>query len=831
MIDPYERQAKLEQEGIQEGINKYYEAMEKNPLDLMPPGVELLRRSLPAMIEAIKKYKSKRTNPYRMAVAEFMDRFKEDEMAYIIIRRMLLSIYEHNTVQTVATEVSNDLIEHLNYKVFKKQAPGLLHTVEENLHTSNIRHRKAVIGHARNKFKIPSFDWPVDTKISLGCTLINLFIENVGFVRRQLLRRRSYIVGEESVKEWIEQANAKFDILDPILKPMIVPPVPWEVGKITGGGYLTNTATMTHRIVRTYNRDVLDALNGWQMPNVTKALNAVQETRWRINTKIYKVLKQIWDEGGRLGHLPPTDEEPIPPKPWNTDEEYEYFKKYEPKVVSLWKRQATEVYDRQVRVKAKRKGINTKLEQANLFQYEEAIYFPFNHDYRGRQYPIPPTSFLSPQGDDTSRALLEFADGFPLGEDGAYWLAVHIANCYGYDKESFDNRVRWVEHNEQHILKSAENPLDYTWWAEKDVDSPFLLLAACFEWAGYKKEGPSFKSYIPIQMDGSANGLQHLSAMLLDEIGGAAVNLLPGNKPTDIYAMVAKELIKLVENDIINGKSKSKTKTVDNSDGTTTTITTTTDEKALAKAWQGKIDRGICKRGTMTFAYSVTPRGVTDQLMAELSKRYADTGERWLDVKDELPYCLYLSERLLQAIRKVVLAAAKIMDWLKEVVALFNKAELPIKWVTPSGFLAIMDNRKYKVRRIRTTFGGIEILLNSRSETQKINKVKQLLGISANLIHSFDSAHLQLTVCAAYPEIKHFSLVHDSYGTHAANITKLNRIIREQFVAMYSVNQLESFRNQIIKQLPEELRDKVPPIPDQGKLDIQQVLDSKYCFS
>ena len=43
-------------------------------------------------------------------------------------------------------------------------------------------------------------------------------------------------------------------------------------------------------------------------------------------------------------------------------------------------------------------------------------------------------------------------------------------------------------------------------------------------------------------MDGSCNGLQNFSAMLRDEVGGKAVNLIPSDKPQDVYMEVVKSL-------------------------------------------------------------------------------------------------------------------------------------------------------------------------------------------------------------------------------------------------------------------------------------------------
>jgi len=77
----------------------------------------------------------------------------------------------------------------------------------------------------------------------------------------------------------------------------------------------------------------------------------------------------------------------------------------------------------------------------------------------------------------------------------------------------------------------------HRFWIE--ADQPWLFLAACLEWKRYKEEGPGMISHLPISMDGSCNGYQHLSAMGLDPIGGRATNLMPFDAPEDICKWVS----------------------------------------------------------------------------------------------------------------------------------------------------------------------------------------------------------------------------------------------------------------------------------------------------
>ena len=110
-------------------------------------------------------------------------------------------------------------------------------------------------------------------------------------------------------------------------------------------------------------------------------------------------------------------------------------------------------------------------------------------------------------------------------------------------KEELSVRINWVRDNAQKITDCATLPLEYTWWA--DADKPFCFLAWAIEYSNYMKaeNKENFITTLPIQADCSNSGLQHYSAMMRDEIGGKATNLVPSNKPNDVYGIVAEKVI------------------------------------------------------------------------------------------------------------------------------------------------------------------------------------------------------------------------------------------------------------------------------------------------
>ena len=73
-------------------------------------------------------------------------------------------------------------------------------------------------------------------------------------------------------------------------------------------------------------------------------------------------------------------------------------------------------------------------------------------------------------------------------------------------------------------------------------------------------------------------------------------------------------------------------------------------------------------------------------------------------------------------------------------------------------------------------------------------------------------------------------MIHDSFGTDAAHAGSLYKTIREEFVGLYKdQNHLENFLGSV-GYLIDDL-DAVPEIPKFGKLDLELVKKSDFCFA
>ena len=67
----------------------------------------------------------------------------------------------------------------------------------------------------------------------------------------------------------------------------------------------------------------------------------------------------------------------------------------------------------------------------------------------------PRVSFLSYQSGDTGRALLEFADAYPVDDRTKHHLSIHLANCWAGQAE-LEERLEWVEQHQTEIKAIAQ---------------------------------------------------------------------------------------------------------------------------------------------------------------------------------------------------------------------------------------------------------------------------------------------------------------------------------------------------------------------------------------
>src|SRR5262249_11852280 len=145
---------------------------------------------------------------------------------------------------------------------------------------------------------------------------------------------------------------------------------------------------------------------------------------------------------------------------------------------------------------------------------------PYNIDFRGRLYALP---HFHIGREDRVRCLFKFWNGLPIGDD-ARWLEIAVANAAGGKKGTWRDRHDWVFEHRGLIRAVAKDPFETVeHW--KDFSDPFAFVAACQELIAAQNNS-NFVTHLPVFLDGTSNGIQHLACMTCDEDSGKLVNLM-----------------------------------------------------------------------------------------------------------------------------------------------------------------------------------------------------------------------------------------------------------------------------------------------------------------
>ena len=542
---------------------------------------------------------------------------------------------------------------------------------------------------------------------------------------------------------------------------------------------LSGTTDEPKSILSLYQEHGRPVIKGWnrsrneefkelfETPHI-RSLDKLQRQGWLINEDVYAIVKDN------------------PPIPYDGDEEL------------LQKQSDSKQYAfDSIMLRAE------ELRGKPFYQYVEC-------DYRGRIYYSE--HFMNFQGHDYARGMMLFEKPKPVTEKGLAWLARFTANCYNesfpisdiplwcttdyhsylrdegldsisVDKMTMEDRRIWTYMNMDKIIHNFDL---------LDCEKPVSFLACCFEWRKYHENPEHFFSRLPIPIDGSNNGWQHLAAISKDSQAGRLVGLVPVDIQEDFYVRAAKALIDIVP-----------------------------DWFEARDMPMKHIRKGISKRGSMTRAYSAGAKKIAENMWLDC-RTYGFHDMYDITEQD----CFKLAQGLVKAIDLVCPGPLATMKFLQAAAMAELKTQQTkyMKWETPSGF-PVTYLAPYKVRdRFRNVIKGIGqishrvVLPTDRPDIQKF-----MSGISPNFIHSLDASHMCLVLDRWNGA---FGGVHDSFSTHANDVDDLQQLTKEVFIEMYADDDnYQGIKNRILTEDDPNLTRSM------GDLNIREVMNSDYFFS
>lgn len=668
--------------------------------------------------------------------------------------------------------------------------------------------------------------WPYIVTLELGTYLVDIMVKNLKINsdilnpahERKLIpilyhmytfrstRQVGFIKPHPILTQMQQEATETQLTFDSYVMPMVCPPVPWTSVKF--GAYLL-TPTKLMRTVDGATQHELLLEKCQNLHAVLDSLNQLGNCAWRINKPLLDIIIAIFNDRGsdKLDIPPPLSEAPKVPHFNPQDASFTASEK------AHIKREVINAKKKCSEMHSLRMDALYKLSIAHHIR-DEIFWFPHNMDFRGRTYPCPP--YFNHLGSDVTRAILLFAEGKPLGPNGLDWLKIHLVNLTGLKKRSsLQGRLEYANTIMEDVLDSADKPLTgKKWWM--NADEPWQALACCMEIAkAVRAPDPvEFISHFPVHQDGSCNGLQHYAALGRDVIGATSVNLMPCDVPQDVYSGVAQQVEAFRARDAESGLK-------------------------IAQVLEGFISRKVVKQTVMTVVYGVTRYGGRLQIEKRLKEIDEFPKEYIWDASH------YLVRLVFSGLKEMFTGTREIQDWLTESARLISKCGHTVEWVTPLGLPIIQPYHRTRNQVLKSTMQHINLQI-SHDIKERPDTVKQKNAFPPNFIHSLDSTHMMLTSLHCYSAGLTFVSVHDCFWTHALTVDTMNKVCREQFVALHSQPILQELSNFLLQKycngLPTDAKNKkyqeyrrllllLAKVPQTGDFDLQRVKESTYFFS
>ena len=713
------------------------------------------------------------------------------------------------TQQYFARLFATDLWEMLHFFDARDKNPEFYREQSKYFRNWEPRRRKAFARKVSDLSK-----WKFKKKMSFAMAMLRI-AEQVNLVKltmkyrtdRRSKKYDSVIVIEltDDVREQMDLNKADFmEKMCPTRYPMVCRPLDMTEEQV--GGW--RSEDMRKRA--TYVTGTSNDLEGEEEEVASRApvhrhstasretINNLQRTEWVVNRRVLDVMWDFHVADTPVGKVPRSHNEREVLGRLEHDATNEEIAAHKAKLAAAytdWHRAETARLQFHTLVNAGRRMIG------------RVFWHAWFCDFRGRFYSD--AAYLNPQGDDLNKSLLLFAEPYKVSKKGIYWLMVALANEMGYDKASFDDRVRWVQER-MDLWKAIDADPHGTVneWEDdaKMKNATFCRLARIFDLMKALRTG---YSQMPVNLDGSCNGVQHWAAITRDEAVAERVNLMDTPVPQDLYQFVADGCTALCHDE----PNPWRVRFLDH--------------------WVDGISRKVCKRSVMCDPYGISDHSVKTYVRQE---GHLD----WVPKEEQSAATAEMGKLICEAKEvqmRFINHGKKFVSMLTDYYT--REKREPFWWRSPNGFEVINWYPTTENIRIDTAVWDKRFEKKTcytskwRVETDDASPSKGAQAMPPNWIHSIDAAHMSFTVNGMVGNgIIQLSFIHDSFGCPAEDVPIMREIIKEQFHAIHLQDQLRGLLDHAEAALGYGVDDqhKLFEHYQLGGYDIGRVLDSEYVF-
>lgn len=585
------------------------------------------------------------------------------------------------------------------------------------------------------------------------------------------------IIKDESLLKYSKAQT----IVIPQKLPMIYEPKDWGLGKDGNGyegGYLLNGVAYSSKLLKD-KPNMRQNSSIYIINKVFHMVNGIGKTSFKINSVL---LQYLISEGKHL-LLDKNEKHPLEFKSKNTKREKGLIESHYSKINLQ----------------------ETILEIALCYDSIPYMYIPVRIDQRGRLYCL--ADWLNYQGTELAKALILFNQPGLIARNDTTainFLKCAGANTFGLDKKSESYKLKWIEQNENAILNYRTSEL------VDQAKDKYLFLAFCIEYKRFhdfinNENQDVFETYLPIQLDATTNGFQHMIMLSTEADLFDKVNLWAGPKKSlikfsdreadDFYVFLIQSIRKEISDRLNEGVLDYKKR------------------ESYLRLDRFIFERKMFKKALMTVSYNASILSMVQYIKSELFVK----GD-WDEINETTWYWDGKNEEFLinsQDIFNIVSVYSNIIDnkfkkiaclrkYLSAVAKIFTKLNINIIWYPGNG-MEVVQSYLTKKTRSATPFINSKSKITLQYFTDELDRRKQVDSLMPNLVHSLDATSLCLLYDAfskSYKSHPQFYCVHDCFASTADKIENLKNLLASVYTNLYLDNQyLIEFDQNIIDTL------------------------------
>ena len=340
----------------------------------------LLKEALPAFCKGLKDFYTKADSGKpgkRHICAVVLKQLEIEHVAFLSLRTILSNAIPQINLTSLAKELGTELELEMKFQ----DVLSTLSEKERSYFQVNLNKRigmsfKTAFVNAKDKWladeerKEKWEKWTDSVRCNLGMKLIDIFIVSTGLGKISKYSKGGsfnityrFEIAPEIVQYIAHNDKEMADLLFKN-RPMVIPPKPLT-NPINGGYYINLKRPIP--LVRLNEKTVMDLYGDLDMPDVYKAVNAIQENPWRINKRVLKVAQEIskWKHIPEGLEMPLAEPEEPPVRPEAADKD--------PNVQKEWRKAMVIYFQRDNKRKSKRYGVNAQLALADIYKDYERI--------------------------------------------------------------------------------------------------------------------------------------------------------------------------------------------------------------------------------------------------------------------------------------------------------------------------------------------------------------------------------------------------------------------------------------------------------------------------